>query len=238
MSVPREGHIVRRYDGELSHLHYLVLEMGALALSQVRDARDALCDRDMTLAQKVIAREKDIDACELHADAEIVQLIARRTPVGGDLRLVFAVSKSITDLERVGDEAARIANLGMQLFNSDSADPNPVLLHDIASMGALALGQLENALQVVDRWDAPLAEALLEAHEELDFEFQAAFRRLVTFIMEDPRNIRFAVNIVLIIKAFERIGEHAQNLAEYVLYQIAGKDLRHRGEYRPVDSPS
>jgi len=230
MSVPREGHIVRRYDGELSHLHYLVLEMGALALTQVKDARDALCDRDLTLAQRVIAREKDVDACELRADSEIVQLIALRTPVGSDLRLVFAVSKSITDLERVGDEAARIANLGLQLFGSEGADPNPVLLHDIAGMGALAVGQLENALRVVDRWDRNLAEDLLEAHEELDFEFQAAFRRLVTFIMQDPRNIGFAVNIVLIIKAFERIGEHAQNLAEYVLYQIAGRDIRHRVE--------
>ena len=230
MSVPREGHIVRCYDGELSHLHYLVLEMGALALTQVKDARDALCDRDLTLAQRVIEREKDVDACELRADSEIVQLIALRTPVGSDLRLVFAVSKSITDLERVGDEAARIANLGLQLLGSEGADPNPVLLHDIASMGALAVGQLENALRVVDRWDRNLAEDLLEAHEELDFEFQAAFRRLVTFIMQDPRNIGFAVNIVLIIKAFERIGEHAQNLAEYVLYQIAGRDIRHRVE--------
>jgi phosphate transport system protein len=133
-------------------------------------------------------------------------------------------------LERVGDEAARITNLGLQLFGSEGADPHPVLLHDIASMGALAVGQLENALRVVDRWDQELAEELLEAHEELDFEFQAAFRRLVTFIMQDPRNIGFAVNIVLIIKAFERIGEHAQNLAEYVLYQIAGRDVRHRVE--------
>ena len=230
MSVPREGHIVRRYDGELSHLHYLVLEMGALALTQVKEARDALCGRDLTLAQRVIAREKDVDACELRADSEIVQLIALRTPVGSDLRLVFAVSKSITDLERVGDEAARIAHLGLQLFGSEGAEPHPVLLHDIASMGGLAVGQLENALRVVDRWDQELAEELLEAHEELDFEFQAAFRRLVTFIMQDPRNIGFAVNIVLIIKAFERIGEHAQNLAEYVLYQIAGRDVRHRVE--------
>jgi phosphate transport system protein len=230
MSVPREGHIVRRYDGELSHLHYLVLEIGALALTQVKDARDALCDRDLILAQRVISREKDVDACELRADSDIVQLIALRTPVGSDLRLVFAVAKSITDLERVGDEAARIANLGLQLFGSEGADPNPILLHDIASMGALAVGQLENALHVVDRWDQELAEELLEAHEELDFEFQAAFRRLVTFIMQDPRNIGFAVNIVLIIKAFERIGEHAQNLAEYVLYQIAGRDIRHRSE--------
>ena len=230
MSAPREGHIVRRYDGELSHLHYLVLELGGLTLSQVRDAREGLCDRNTELLEKVIEREKEVDAGELHADSEIVQLIARRTPVGGDLRLVFAVSKSITDLERIGDEAARVANLGMQLFGNDGADPNPVLLHDIASMGALALSQLERALRVVDRWDATQAEALLKAHAELDFEFQSAFRRIVTFIIEDPRNIGFAVNIVLIIKAFERIGEHAQNLAEYVLYQIGGEDVRHRAQ--------
>jgi phosphate transport system protein len=234
MAIPREGHTFQRYDGELSHLHYLVLEMGGLALAQVKDAREALCDRDLSLAQQVIAREKAVDAFELRADSAIVQLIALRTPVGGDLRLVFAVSKSITDLERIGDEAARIANIGVQLFGHDGADPSPVLLHDIASMGALAIGQLENAMRVVDQWDPALAEELLDTHEELDYEFQAAFRRLMTFIMEDARNIGFAVNIVLIIKAFERIGEHAQNLAEYVIYQNKGRDVRHQDEHHRV----
>jgi phosphate transport system protein len=101
-------------------------------------------------------------------------------------------------------------------------------------MGALAIGQLENAMKVVDRWDPALAEELLDTHQELDYEFQAAFRRLMTFIMEDARNIGFAVNIVLIIKAFERIGEHAQNLAEYVVYQTKGRDVRHQDEHHRV----
>lgn len=236
MTITTEGHTVRRYDGELNHLHYLVLELGALVLTQVRDAVDALSRRDVALAQTVLDRENAVDLGEVNADAEIVQLIARRCPVGGDLRLVFAVAKSITDLERVGDEAVKIATLGLHLFGSDTggADPNRLLLRDIASMAALALKHLECGLQMIDSWDEDKALALIRAHQSLDEEFQAGLRRLMTFVMEDARNIGFAVNIVLIIKALERIGDHARNLAEYVVYQVRGEDIRHRGEHHPV----
>lgn len=232
MSVSTEGHTVRRYDGELNHLHYLVLELGGLVLSQVRDAVEALTRRDAALAQTVLHRENAVDLGEVNADTEIVQLIARRCPVGGDLRLVFAVAKSITDLERIGDEAVKIATLGLHLFGGDAggADPNRLLLRDIASMATLALKHLECALQMIDLWDEEKALALIQAHRSLDDEFQAGLRRLMTFVMEDARNIGFAVNIVLIIKALERIGDHARNLAEYVVYQVRGEDIRHRLE--------
>jgi phosphate transport system protein len=233
MSVSTEGHTVRRYDGELNHLHYLVLEMGSLVLSQVRDAVEALNRRDVSLAQTVIDRENAVDLGEVNADSEIVKLIARRCPVGGDLRLVFAVAKSVTDLERIGDEAVKIATLGLHLFGSDTggADPNRLLMRDIASMASLALRHLECGLQMIDSWDADKAMELIQAHQTLDEEFQAGLRRLLTFVMEDARNIGFAVNIVLIIKALERIGDHARNLAEYVVYQVRGQDIRHLAEH-------
>lgn len=227
MSVNTEGHTIRRYDGELNHLHYLVLEMGGLVLLQVREALEALRTRDLDLAHKVIDRENQVDLAEVKADAEIVQLIARRGPVGSDLRLVFAVSKSITDLERVGDEAAKIANLTLQIFGAGS-DPNCQLLRDTGIMGVLAVSSLEKALQVFDQWNEDQAAAIVASHAELDAEFQAGLRRLMTFIMEDSRNVGYAVSIVLIIKALERIGDHSCNLAEYLLYQVGGEDVRHR----------
>lgn len=232
MAVTTEGHTIRRYDGELNHLHYLVLEMGGLVLAQVRDAVDALTRRDVTLAQNVVDREHSVDLGEVRADAEIVQLIARRCPVGGDLRLVFSVAKSITDLERIGDEAAKIAILGQHLFGGDTggSDPNRQLMRDVISMASLSLAHLERALQVVDHWDEAKAFDLIHSHQALDEEFQAGLRRLMTFVMEDARNIGFAVNIVLIIKALERIGDHARNLAEYVIYQLRGMDIRHQLE--------
>lgn len=236
MSVSTEGHTVRRYDGELNHLHYLVLEMGGLVLSQVRDAVEALNRRDVGLAKTVLDREHAVDRGEVNADAEIVQLIARRCPVGGDLRLVFAVAKSVTDLERIGDEAVKVATLGLHLFGSDTggADPNRLLMRDVASMASLALRHLECGLQMIDSWDGDKAMELIRAHQVLDEEFQAGLRRLMTFVMEDARNIGFAVNIVLIIKALERIGDHARNLAEYVVYQVRGEDIRHHGEQQHV----
>lgn len=233
MAVSTEGHTVRRYDGELNHLHYLVLELGGLVLAQVRDAVEALTRRDVALAQTVLARESSVDRGEVDADAEIVQLLARRCPVGGDLRLVFAVAKSITDLERIGDEAVKIANLCLHLYGGDTggADPNRQLMRDVGSMASLALKHLERGLQMIDSWDEREAVQLILDHEALDEEFQSGLRRLMTFVMEDARNVGFAVNIVLIIKALERIGDHARNLAEYVVYQVRGQDIRHRIEH-------
>jgi len=227
MTLSSEGHTYRRYDGELSHLHYLVLELGGLALTQVRDALECLRTRNLEMAHKVLDRENLMDLGEVNADAEIVKLIARRSPVGSDLRLVFAVSKSVTDLERIGDEAVKIANLALQIFGTGS-DPNSQLLRDVNTMGALAVKSLERSLQIVDQRDEQQAVDLIRDHAEMDEEFQSGLRRLMTFIMEDSRNIGFAVDIVLIIKALERIGDHACNLAEYLLFQLSGEDVRHQ----------
>jgi len=234
MSDPHiEGHTLKRFDGELNHLHYLVLEMGALVLAQVRNALTAFKTRDIPLAQKVVTQDGDVDRLEVQADAEIAKLIARRCPVGTDLRMVIAVSKSVSDLERIGDEAVRMAGLVMQLFGEKSSDPNSQLVRDVCRIGSLALTSLQQAVEIFDVWDEEKARQVIDKHREMDQEFQSELRRLLTYIMEDPRNIGFAINVVLAIKSLERICHHAQNVAEYVIFQVKGQDVRHH-QFRAV----
>ena len=225
MNVQIEGHTVKRYDGELSHLHFLVLEMGGLVIEQIRDALTAFKKRDVALAKKVVTHDSEIDRMEVQADHEIMKLLARRCPVGNDLRLVFAVTKSVSDLERIGDEAVRIAGLVIQIFGNESSDPNQQLLRDVSRIGGLALSSLHQAIEVFDVWNETKAFQVIDSHREMDEEFQSELRRLMTYILEDSRNIGFAINVVLIIKALERITHHSQNLAEYAIYQMKGLDL-------------
>ncbi|MGZ8217177.1 phosphate signaling complex protein PhoU [Methylomagnum sp.] len=223
-----EGHTVKRFDGEMNRLHLRVLEMGGLALAQLKDALHALKHKDLDLAQKIAPRESQIDLLEVETDADIVGLIARRCPLGGDLRMVMAISKTVTDLERIGDEAIRIANIVHQIYGNDGGTPSEHLLRDVNIMGELAVDALEKSLHAFDELDEFAAEALLETHDKLEEEFEAGLRRLITYVMEDSRNIGFAVSLVLAIKALERIGAHAHNVAEYVIYQVRGKDIRHQ----------
>jgi len=222
-----EGHIFKRYDGELNHLHYLILEMGGLVLVQVREALAAFKARDIALAHKVVALDNEVDRLEVASDDEIVKLIAKRCPVSSDLRMVIAVSKSVSDLERIGDEAVRIAGLVIELFGHES-DPNSQMLRDVNRMGDMAVASLQRAVEVFDVWDEAKALSVINSRREMDEEFQADLRRLLTYVLEDTRNIGFAISVVLVIKALERIGHHAQNLAEYVIFQVQGEDIRHQ----------
>jgi phosphate transport system protein len=223
-----EGHTVKRYDGELNHLHYLILEMGGLVLAQVRDALTAFRTRNTALAHKVVAMDNEVDRLEVAADDEIVKLIAKRCPVSSDLRMVMAVSKSVSDLERIGDEAVRIAGLVIHLFGDEGSDPNSQMLRDVNRMGELAVNSLLHAVEVFDVWDEAKAIKVIDSQREMDEEFQADLRRLMTYVLEDTRNIGFAISVVLVIKSLERIGHHSQNLAEYVIFQVRGEDVRHR----------
>ncbi|SMF97403.1 phosphate transport system protein [Methylomagnum ishizawai] len=226
MPEPFDSHTVKRYDGELNHLHYLVLDMGGLVLGQIRAALAAFKCRDVEEARRVVASDRVVDQMEVQADDEIVKLIARRAPVGSDLRMVMAVSKSISDLERIGDEAVRIASLAIQLFGSEGSDPGNRLLRDVNRMGELAVSTLAEALEVFEVWDEAKARHVLANYHEMEEEFQADLRRLMTYIIEDSRNIGFTIGLVLAIKALERIGHHAHNLAEYVIFQVEGEDIR------------
>lgn len=228
MIQPMEGHTVHRFDGELNNLHMLILEMGGLVLDQVRQSIKAVSEKDIEAARMVIQREPDVDALEVKIDEENIVVIAKRCPVAKDLRITTAVSKAVTDLERVGDEAARIANQVIQMYGNDTSDPSSHLLRDIKTMGKLSLRMLQDALDIFDTFDVKRARVLASGNVELDEEFQSSLRRLATFVLEDARNVGHTINVTLIIKALERVGEHARNIAEYVIYLVKGEDVRHQ----------
>lgn len=228
MTIQGEGHIVKSFDGDMNQLHYRIVEMGGLALSQLKDALKAIKNKDLALAGKIGQRENELDLLEVETDAAIVELIARRCPVGGDLRMIMAVSKGVTDLERIGDEAVRVANIARHIYGTDTSDPNDHLLRDVHVMGEMAVNALERALEAFDRSDEEAARDIIAGQRAFEDEFEASLRRLMTYIMEDSRNIGFAISMVLAVKALERVGAHAQNLAEYVIFQVRGKDVRHQ----------
>ncbi|WP_455365440.1 phosphate signaling complex protein PhoU [Kaarinaea lacus] len=236
MIQPMEGHTVHRFDGELNNLHMLILEMGGLVLDQVRQSIKAVTEKNIEAARLVIQREPEVDALEVKIDEENIVVIAKRCPVAKDLRITTAVSKGVTDLERIGDEAARIANQALQLYGSDTSDPSNHLLRDIKPMGNLSLGMLQEALDIFDTFDVTRARILAKGNVELDEEFQSSLRRLATFVLEDARNVGHTINVTLIIKALERIGEHARNMAEYVIYLVKGEDVRHQTAVGSSDS--
>lgn len=223
-----EGHTVQRFDGELNNLHMLILEMGGLVLDQVKQSIRAVTEKNLDVARLVLQREPDVDALEVRVDEENVIVIAKRCPVAKDLRITTMVSKAVTDLERIGDEAARIAKHTMQMYDNDTSDPSSHLLRDIRTMGKLSTGMLQDALDIFDTFDVNSARELAGGSQELDEEFQSSLRRLATFVLEDARNVGHTINVTLIIKALERVGEHARNMAEYMIYLVKGEDVRHR----------
>ena len=230
---PTEGHTVKRYDAELTHLRGQVLEMGGLVLDQVNKAIKALTTQDLDEAAHVMDRDHLIDDFEVETDREVVNLIARRQPVANDLRMVIATSKAIADLERVGDEAVKIARMVMVIYGSDESQPSKPLLRDVYIMSRQATLLLRESLDAFDRLDVGRTAEIVREDEDLDEDFKAALRRLTTYVMEDHRTLGHAMNVLTIIRALERIGDHAKNIAEYVVYQAMGKDIRHSATAHP-----
>jgi phosphate transport system protein len=226
MSEILEGHTLRRYDGELNTLHLLVLEMGGLVLDQCVVALEALKTGNLEQTRRVLARETEVDGLEIKLDEEIWSVISRRAPVARDLRVVMAFSKAATDLERIGDEAARIGGTTLAVYDDEVRRPSRKLMRDVQTMGKLSIGMLRDAVSLFDSFDLATAEGLIRRHADLDAEFQSSLRRLTTFILEDARNVGNAINVVLLVKALERIGDQARNLAEYVIYLVRGEDVR------------
>ncbi len=222
-----EGHTAHRYDGELNSLHLQILELGGLVMDQVRLALKSLRERNVTMAQEVLEREHEANQLETEIDNQLVAVIAKRAPVARDLRVIIAISKATTDLERIGDEAARIANLALAIYDSDTALPSKHLMRDVNVMGQQAIAMLKEALESFDTLDARRASTLICGENELEIEFQSSLRRLATYLLEDARNVGHAIHTVLMIKCIERVGDHARNLAEYIVYIIQGKDIRH-----------
>lgn len=225
--ISKEEHIVKRYDQELEQLRSSILEMGGLVQEQINQAVRALYEEDLQLAQAVSDQDRTINALEVKIDEEIANLIALRQPMASDLRMIMALSKTVTDLERIGDEAERIARMTLHIYNESSSTPQSRLLRDVFSMSKLAVDMLRGCLDALARLDVEKAVAVTQGDRELDEEFSDALRRQVTFMMEDPRTIGHATNIIFIIKSLERIGDHSKNIAEYIIYLVKGKDVRH-----------
>lgn len=227
MTVTSDKHTVRRYDAELDELEDLVRRMGKLVTEQIQNAVKALRHEELELAREVIEADHVVNGYEVRADAAALDLIATRQPMAQDLRRVMSLHKSVTDLERIGDEAEKIARMAVRIYEGSNGRPNKKLLRDIKSMSRLAAGMLTDALDALYASDVDKAVSVVQGDVDLDNEFQSTLRALVTYIMEDSRNFGHAINIVFVVKALERIGDHAKNIAEYVVFLVMGKDVRH-----------
>ena len=227
MTVRTDAHIVKRFDQELANLRSLVLEMGGLVESQINQAVQALDEEDLDIAREVIARDHQVNALEVKVDEESTHLLALRQPVGSDLRMIMSLDKAVTDLERIGDEAEKIARMAVHIYDNDNNVPSSKLLRDVMTMAKLASSMLRGCLDALARLDVDKAVEIAQGDDELDEEFQSALRYLITYMMEDPRIIGHAIDILFIVKALERIGDHSKNIAEYVIYLVKGKDVRH-----------
>jgi phosphate transport system protein len=207
-----EGHISRAYDGALVALHLRVIEMGGLVLDQVREAALAYTEWDTTGALRILEREQTVNAYDRSIDAEQMTLIARRQPMASDLRVVIAMSKAVAELERAGDEAAKIARTVL----GHGGRPGPATTRDARHLGRLAVNLLRLALDAFDAIESSLAAEVIARDRELDEEYAAGLRRLLTRAMEDPRHFEVALQAAFVLKSLERIGDHARNLARHI----------------------
>jgi len=218
-------HTSKQFDAELEAVRARVLQMGGLVESQIRLSIKALVNGDVPLMNRIIADDHRVNAMEVEIDESCNQIIARRQPAAGDLRMVMTVIKTITDLERIGDEAEKIARMGKLLSQRTS-----IILPrytEIKHAADLALDMLRKSLDAFARLDLAHAAQVVRQDELVDAEFRTIMRYLITFMMEDPRTISTALEILFIAKAIERIGDHAKNMSEYVVYMVKGKDVRH-----------
>ncbi len=220
-------HISTQFDAELSAVSTRVLEMGGLAESQVAQAVYALTKFSGETATQVIEQEALVNEMEVAIDADLSSIIARRQPTARDLRLLIAVSKTIGNLERVGDEAARIARTVQRLINTGVFSRLRLPVGDVQFEATLAMESLRKALDAFARLDTAAAVEVIKQDNRIDQEFDGMMRKLITYMMEDPRTISASIDLVFVAKAIERVGDHAKNLAEQVIHIVKGTDVRH-----------
>ena len=222
-----DKHLSTQFDAELSGISTRVLEMGGLVESQVAQAIYALTNFSSDTAAQVLAQEAVVNAMEVEIDRDLSTIIARRQPTARDLRLLIAISKAIANLERVGDEAARIARTVQRLVDSGVSSRMRLPVSDLAFESELAIKQLRKSLDAFARLDIDKAVEVLKQDDQIDQEFEGLMRKLITFMMEDPRTISSSIDLVFVAKAIERVGDHAKNLAEVIIYVVKGTDVRH-----------
>jgi phosphate transport system protein len=220
-----DKHLSSQFDADLNAVSSKVLEMGGLVESQIIHAMQALNTFDIGVADQVIAAEVRLNTMEVEIDEECSNIIARRQPAARDLRLLMAISKTITNLERAGDEAEKIAKR-VKRINEDGAG-RTVNIAEIKLSGEMAVTILRRALDAFARLDTVAAAQIVRDDKAIDDEFRAFVRKLVTYMMEDPRTISAGLDYLFIAKAVERIGDHAKNIAEFIIYIVKGTDVRH-----------
>jgi len=222
-----DKHLSTQFDAELSGISNRVLEMGGLVESQVAQSVYALTQFSGETATRVLQVEERVNAMEVEIDRDLSAIIARRQPTARDLRLLIAISKTIANLERVGDEAARIARTVQRLMNTGVSSRMRLPVADLSFEADLAMAQLRKALDAFARLDTAHALEVLRADDQIDREFDGLMRKLITYMMEDPRTISACIDLIFVAKAIERVGDHAKNLAEVIIYVVKGTDVRH-----------
>jgi phosphate transport system protein len=220
-------HTLKQFDAELEALRARVLQMGGLVEEQIVRAMESLANGNVQMASRIVEDDHRVNALEVAIDEECSTIIARRQPAAVDLRMLMMVVKTITDLERIGDEAAKIARMTQLIYEADR--PFVPRTNDIRHMADVALAMLRNSLDAFARLDLAVAAKVVRQDDRVDESFRGILRQLITFMMEDPRTISHAIEILFIARALERIGDHAKNMSEYVVYMVKGKDVRHTG---------
>jgi phosphate transport system protein len=218
-------HIFKQYDAELESVRAKVLEMGGLVEKQIADAMKALVESNPTLAQTVVKKDHQVNALEVQIDEDCSTIIARRQPAAGDLRMILMMIKTITDLERIGDEASKIARFAISIHEANRAWSTK--FSDVKAMSTVTQTMLRMALNAFARSDETKVQEIAQMDEKVDEQYQAAIRQMITFMLEDPRTISMTLEVLFVAKAIERIGDHAKNISEYVVYMVKGKDVRH-----------
>ena len=217
-------HISGQYNAELEEVRTHFLAMGGLVEKQVTDSISALLDADSALASSVQDNDRRINQMESGIDEEIIRILARRQPAASDLRMIIAIGKSITDLERMGDEAAKIARAALSLCEEGESPRGYLECRHIGNQVRL---MIHEALDAFAHFDANQAFKVMQADAEIDLEYKTATRALVTYMMEDPRAISRVLNVMGVLRSLERIGDHARNISEQLIFLVKGTDVRH-----------
>ncbi|MFQ3176489.1 MAG: phosphate transport system protein [Psychromonas sp.] len=218
------GHISKRYNQELEDIRCLLIEMGELVINQVEDGLNCLLTSDKELAQQVIINDKKVNQFEIKIDEACTHIIATRQPAASDLRLILCVIKTITDIERIGDEAVKLGRNALKLINSEK---DLRQFKELKHLGEQVLSNLHLAMKAYASLDVELALQVIEQDEQINIEFDNISRLLITKMMEDPREIKNSLRITWCARSFERIGDHGKNICEYVVFLVKGKDVRH-----------